>query len=608
MTEPAADTAARAAAGSGTGHGRLHRLKRSGLLLFMVIALSVVLVGLQGYVVARSLADYRRAHEDSTVWMAASLDNDILRFEVALLQSLRPAGNAAQPVEAAVRAFDLYYSRLAVVSAMMTRIGPQMADPDGAAAQVASLRADAELIAARIDAGRFAEAAVREQLLVRLQQSDDVAHDLANDLLNFAVDLTERRRRISEERLTWLIALTLALTIKLVAVAWYYRWLSRHERERSSALDLLQNTARMSPEAILMTDANGRILWINPAAESLIGLEAEGVIGTPLTRYLAPPQVGASTLSGGFEAWAALGRVSGLLLPVRGRRLPVDVVTVANRGAAGERLFVFFLRDLSDALAQRTAAHKARRNGPPASLAPQPAAQRILVVDDSRPAAEMVAQTLRLMGHAVQEAASGEEAVALATLCPFDTVFLDIQMPGMDGLEAAAHIRAGGQSSRARLVALSASLSPADVPRAHAQGIDLVLTKPATPEALAAALRGEGLPVRAPSQPAADTDTLQFLRQRLGDASLSRLSLGLIAEIGEIETAERLDHPAPEIRALVHRTAGTSAIMGFSALHAACRTYDLALASPEDTVSLRRARDEWHHAAAGVRRLLSDVH
>lgn len=608
MTEPAADTAARAAAGSGTGHGRLHRLKRSGLLLFMVIALSVVLVGLQGYVVARSLADYRRAHEDSTVWMAASLDNDILRFEVALLQSLRPAGNAAQSVEAAVRAFDLYYSRLAVVSAMMTRIGPQMADPDGAAAQVASLRADAELIAARIDAGRFAETAVREQLLVRLQQSDDVAHDLANDLLNFAVDLTERRRRISEERLTWLIALTLALTIKLVAVAWYYRWLSRHERERSSALDLLQNTARMSPEAILMTDANGRILWINPAAESLIGLEAEGVIGTPLTRYLAPPQVGASTLAGGFEAWAALGRVSGLLLPVRGRRLPVDVVTVANRGAAGERLFVFFLRDLSDALAQRTAAHKARRNGPPASLAPQPAAQRILVVDDSRPAAEMVAQTLRLMGHAVQEAASGEEAVALATLCPFDTVFLDVQMPGMDGLEAAAHIRAGGQSSRARLVALSASLSPADVPRAHAQGIDLVLTKPATPEALAAALRGEGLPVRAPSQPAADTDTLQFLRQRLGDASLSRLSLGLIAEIGEIETAERLDHPAPEIRALVHRTAGTSAIMGFSALHAACRTYDLALASPEDTVSLRRARDEWHHAAAGVRRLLSDVH
>lgn len=608
MTEPAADTAARAAAGSGTGHGRLHRLKRSGLLLFMVIALSVVLVGLQGYVVARSLADYRRAHEDSTVWMAASLDNDILRFEVALLQSLRPAGNAAQSVEAAVRAFDLYYSRLAVVSAMMTRIGPQMADPDGAAAQVASLRADAELIAARIDAGRFAETAVREQLLVRLQQSDDVAHDLANDLLNFAVDLTERRRRISEERLTWLIALTLALTIKLVAVAWYYRWLSRHERERSSALDLLQNTARMSPEAILMTDANGRILWINPAAESLIGLEAEGVIGTPLTRYLAPPQVGASTLAGGFEAWAALGRVSGLLLPVRGRRLPVDVVTVANRGAAGERLFVFFLRDLSDALAQRTAAHKARRNGPPASLAPQPAAQRILVVDDSRPAAEMAAQTLRQMGHAVQEAASGEEAVALATLCPFDTVFLDVQMPGMDGLEAAAHIRAGGQSSRARLVALSASLSPADVPRAHAQGIDLVLTKPATPEALAAALRGEGLPVRAPSQPAADTDTLQFLRQRLGDASLSRLSLGLIAEIGEIETAERLDHPAPEIRALVHRTAGTSAIMGFSALHAACRTYDLALASPEDTVSLRRARDEWHHAAAGVRRLLSDVH
>ena len=39
--------------------------------------------------------------------------------------------------------------------------------------------------------------------------------------------------------------LTLALTAKLVAVAWYYRWLSRHERERSSALELLQNTLEL---------------------------------------------------------------------------------------------------------------------------------------------------------------------------------------------------------------------------------------------------------------------------------------------------------------------------------------------------------------------------
>ncbi len=608
MTEPAADRAAGPEARPGTVPGRLNRLKRSGLLLFLVIALSVVLVGLQGYVVARSLAEYRRAHEDSTVWIAASLDNDILRFEVALLQSLRPSAAAPPPVEAAVRAFDLYYSRLAVVSAMMTRIGPQMADPARAAAQVASLRADAEWIAACIDAGRFAEPAVREDVLVRLQPSDEVAHDLANDLLGFAVDLTERRRRTSEERVTWLIALTLALTAKLVAVAWYYRWLSRHERDRSSALELLQNTARLSPEAIVMTDATGRILWLNPAAEHLIGLEAAGVIGAPLTRYLASPQVGASSLAGGFEAWAALGRVSGLLLPVRGRRLPVDVVTVANRGAAGERLFVFFLRDLSDALAQQAAAQKARRSAPPAPALPQPAAQRILVVDDSRPAAELVAQTLRQMGHTVQKAASGEEAVALATLCHFDTVFLDVQMPGMDGLEAAAHIRAGGQSARARLVALSASLSPADLPRAHAQGIDLVLTKPAPPEALAAALRGEGPPARIRPQPAADPDTLQFLRQRLGDASLSRLSLGLIAEIGEIEAAERLGQPAADLRALVHRTAGTSAIMGFAALNAACRAYDLALAGPEDASALRRARDDWHQAAAGVRRLLSAVH
>jgi len=64
----------------------------------------------------------------------------------------------------------------------------------------------------------------------------------------------------------------------------------------------------------------------------------------------------------------------------------------------------------------------------------------ILIVDDE-PALRMVLRRcLSASGFAVQEAQTGEEALAALRECPSDLVLLDLQMPGMGGLEACRKI------------------------------------------------------------------------------------------------------------------------------------------------------------------------
>jgi PAS domain S-box-containing protein len=109
---------------------------------------------------------------------------------------------------------------------------------------------------------------------------------------------------------------------------------------------------------------------------------------------------------------------------------------------------------------------------------------RVLVVDDNRDAAETMAMVLELGGHEVLLAHDGTAAVALVERHDPAVVFLDIGMPGLNGYETAALLRALPGASSLLLVALTGWGSEADQARSLAAGFDLHLTKPVDIEAV----------------------------------------------------------------------------------------------------------------------------
>jgi PAS domain S-box-containing protein len=114
---------------------------------------------------------------------------------------------------------------------------------------------------------------------------------------------------------------------------------------------------------------------------------------------------------------------------------------------------------------------------------------RVLVVDDSRDAADTCATLLELSGHRVQTAYSGRQALEVAERFRPDVFLLDIGLPDIDGYQLARSIRTAQWGLSALLVAVTGWGQEEDRRRAAAVGFDHHLTKPVAAEALEALLR-----------------------------------------------------------------------------------------------------------------------
>ena len=104
---------------------------------------------------------------------------------------------------------------------------------------------------------------------------------------------------------------------------------------------------------------------------------------------------------------------------------------------------------------------------------------RILLAEDSPMIQTLVVAVLETAGHQVQLVENGALAVEVAAAASFDLILMDLNMPIMDGLEAAGRIRAA-ESGRRRvpIVALTANATSRDLERCTAAGMDGFLTKP----------------------------------------------------------------------------------------------------------------------------------
>ena len=116
------------------------------------------------------------------------------------------------------------------------------------------------------------------------------------------------------------------------------------------------------------------------------------------------------------------------------------------------------------------------------------APRRILVVDDNRDSADSLTELLRVLGHEVQAAHGGLEAVAAAERYRPELVLMDIGMPEVDGYQACRLIREQPWGKPMVLVAQTGWGQDGDRRRAKEAGFDSHLVKPLDHQALGALL------------------------------------------------------------------------------------------------------------------------
>lgn len=143
------------------------------------------------------------------------------------------------------------------------------------------------------------------------------------------------------------------------------------------------------------------------------------------------------------------------------------------------------------ALSLELARHRKASPTPASPLHPEHTGrQRVLVVEDGEINRVILWEMLRAHDHDVTMAVSGEEGLQLLADADFDTVLLDIHLPGLDGVEVVRRLRAHENPAKRPWVVAVTGDAAGETARQYLEaGFDAVVRKPVDPAALGAALR-----------------------------------------------------------------------------------------------------------------------
>jgi CheY-like chemotaxis protein len=106
------------------------------------------------------------------------------------------------------------------------------------------------------------------------------------------------------------------------------------------------------------------------------------------------------------------------------------------------------------------------------------ASRQVLVVEDNEKNMKLVRDVLRATGYTTLEATTGEDAVELAQAREPALVLMDVQLPGIDGLEALRRLRQDELTASIPVLAVTAQAMSGDRERFLEAGFDGYLSKP----------------------------------------------------------------------------------------------------------------------------------
>ncbi len=255
-------------------------------------------------------------------------------------------------------------------------------------------------------------------------------------------------------------------------------------------------------------------------------------------------------------------------------------------------------------------------SGPPADQpAPVASLLRILVAEDNPANQQVALRLLERLGYHAEVATTGQEVLERLSRNPYDVIFMDVQMPEMDGLEATRAICARWPvGERPRIIAMTAEAMQGDREACLAAGMDDYVVKPVNRDRLSRALSlcrptgnqnatsSEGPTDSSATAVMLDREVLAQLREELGGAEALRQVIDTFLEgtprflAGLRDAASRGE--APGMQQVAHTLKLTSAMLGATGLSAQCAELERlsrAGAVP-DAVSRVAAIDALYHA------------
>ncbi len=242
---------------------------------------------------------------------------------------------------------------------------------------------------------------------------------------------------------------------------------------------------------------------------------------------------------------------------------------------------------------------------PPHFIQPSAKCLRILVVEDTPVNQVMMTRMLEKMGHKVSIANNGKEALQLLQSQSFDLIFMDVQMPEMDGFTATTMIRTREKQTRSHvpIIAMTAHAMKEDKERCLRAGMDDYVAKPASgrdiAQAIARMLSSTTAEPAAPLQSAA-WSLNQALDQLGGDENLLREIAAIFLEEGPKLLAKLREGITAKNKEFIERAAHSlKGQLGY--LHAA--TASQKSRELEDIAH----RGNFHRAAQLVHELETDV-
>ena len=261
-----------------------------------------------------------------------------------------------------------------------------------------------------------------------------------------------------------------------------------------------------------------------------------------------------------------------------------------------------------------------RMNTPESITSPDTPPLHILLAEDNAVNQKVAAAILKKMGHSVEVAHDGEQAIAAVIRGDFDVVLMDVRMPGIDGLEATRRIRAlEGPKGKIPVLAMTAGVSREEEKLCVEAGMNGRVDKPIEPSVLANSIKmiTRGMEKNSMVEPnnsaQLDQATIALLESTLEPDELKSLVRSFIQQAGSL-TSQMLEAAKIQdlngVRQASHDLKSTSGALGLKNLMALAKEVEFASREGRNTIAVKLAEQMPPHINAALAaleaRFLSD--